>query len=73
MTLALQKLAAEDPSLQLKTDQETGQTILSGMGELHLDIIVDRLRREYGVEAMSARRRSLIVRRSPRRMLRPTP
>ncbi|NHN92762.1 elongation factor G [Acetobacter sicerae] len=51
MTLALQKLAGEDPSLRLKTDQETGQTILSGMGELHLDIIVDRLRREYGVEA----------------------
>lgn len=51
MTLALQKLAAEDPSLKLKTDQETGQTILSGMGELHLDIIVDRMRREYGVEA----------------------
>ncbi|WP_029604469.1 elongation factor G [Kozakia baliensis] len=51
MTLALQKLTAEDPSLQLKTDQETGQTILSGMGELHLDIIVDRLRREYGVDA----------------------
>lgn len=51
MTLALQKLASEDPSLRLKTDQETGQTILSGMGELHLDIIIDRLRREYGVEA----------------------
>lgn len=51
MTLALQKLTAEDPSLHLKTDQETGQTILSGMGELHLDIIIDRLRREYGVEA----------------------
>ncbi|AOW46479.1 translation elongation factor G [Acetobacter ascendens] len=51
MTLALQKLAGEDPSLQLKTDQETGQTILSGMGELHLDIIIDRLRREYGVDA----------------------
>ncbi|HQT60195.1 MAG TPA: elongation factor G [Acidiphilium sp.] len=51
MTLALQKLAGEDPSLRLKTDQETGQTILSGMGELHLDIIIDRLRREYGVEA----------------------
>ncbi|QCE35690.1 elongation factor G [Acetobacteraceae bacterium] len=51
MTIALQKLTAEDPSLQLKTDQETGQTILSGMGELHLDIIVDRLQREYGVEA----------------------
>ncbi|BAK83310.1 elongation factor G [Komagataeibacter medellinensis] len=51
MTLALQKLSGEDPSLRLKTDQETGQTILSGMGELHLDIIIDRLRREYGVEA----------------------
>ncbi|MCX5614315.1 elongation factor G [Bombella saccharophila] len=51
MTLALQKLTAEDPSLHLRTDQETGQTILSGMGELHLDIIVDRLRREYGVDA----------------------
>ncbi|GBQ28582.1 elongation factor G [Gluconacetobacter sacchari DSM 12717] len=51
MTLALQKLAGEDPSLRLKTDQETGQTILSGMGELHLDIIIDRLRREYGVDA----------------------
>jgi elongation factor G len=51
MSLALQKLAAEDPSLRLRTDQETGQTILSGMGELHLEIIVDRLKREYGVEA----------------------
>lgn len=51
MTIGLQKLASEDPSLRLKTDQETGQTILSGMGELHLDIIIDRLKREYGVEA----------------------
>jgi elongation factor G len=51
MTLALQKLAGEDPSLRLRTDQESGQTILSGMGELHLEIIVDRLRREYGVDA----------------------
>jgi elongation factor G len=51
MTIGLQKLAGEDPSLRLKTDQESGQTILSGMGELHLDIIIDRLRREYGVEA----------------------
>jgi elongation factor G len=51
MSLALQKLAAEDPSLRLRTDQETGQTILSGMGELHLEIIIDRLRREYGVDA----------------------
>ena len=50
MTLGLQKLAGEDPSLRLKTDQESGQTILSGMGELHLEIIIDRLRREYGVE-----------------------
>jgi elongation factor G len=51
MTLGLQKLAGEDPSLRLKTDPETGQTILSGMGELHLEIIIDRLKREYGVEA----------------------
>ena len=50
MTIGLQKLAGEDPSLRLKTDQESGQTILSGMGELHLEIIVDRLRREYGVD-----------------------
>jgi elongation factor G len=50
MTLGLQKLAGEDPSLLLRTDQETGQTILSGMGELHLEIIIDRLRREYGVD-----------------------
>jgi elongation factor G len=50
MSLGLQKLVTEDPSLRLKTDQESGQTILSGMGELHLEIIVDRLRREYGVD-----------------------
>ncbi len=51
MTMGLQKLAAEDPSLRLRTDQESGQTILSGMGELHLEIIIDRLKREYGVDA----------------------
>ena len=51
MTLGLQKLAAEDPSLRLRTDPDSGQTILSGMGELHLEIIIDRLKREYGVEA----------------------
>ena len=51
MTLGLQKLASEDPSLRLRTDQESGQTILSGMGELHLEIIIDRLQREYGVDA----------------------
>ena len=50
MSLAIQKLVAEDPSLQCKTDPDSGQTILSGMGELHLDIIIDRLRREYGVD-----------------------
>ena len=51
MGIALQKLAEEDPSFQVKTDQETGQTIISGMGELHLDIIVDRLLREFKVDA----------------------
>lgn len=50
MQIGLGKLAGEDPSLRVKTDQESGQTILSGMGELHLEIIVDRLRREYNVE-----------------------
>ena len=51
MGLALSKLAQEDPSFRVKTDEETGQTIISGMGELHLDIIVDRMRREFSVEA----------------------
>ena len=51
MGLALQRLAAEDPSFRVATDQESGQTIISGMGELHLEIIVDRMRREFKVEA----------------------
>jgi elongation factor G len=51
MGLALGKLAHEDPSFRVKTDQESGQTIISGMGELHLEIIVDRLRREFKVDA----------------------
>ena len=51
MGIALQKLAEEDPSFQVKTDNETGQCIISGMGELHLDIIVDRLLREFKVDA----------------------
>jgi len=51
MGVALGKLAQEDPSFRVKTDEETGQTIISGMGELHLDILVERMRREFGVEA----------------------
>ena len=51
MGVALSKLAQEDPSFQVRTDEESGQTIISGMGELHLDIIVDRLKREFKVEA----------------------
>ncbi len=51
MGIALSKLAQEDPSFRVHTDEESGQTIISGMGELHLEIIVDRMRREFGVEA----------------------
>ena len=51
MALALQKLAEEDPTFKVHTDHETGQTVIAGMGELHLDVLVDRMRREFGVEA----------------------
>jgi elongation factor G len=51
MGIALNKLAQEDPSFRVHTDEESGQTIISGMGELHLEIIVDRMRREFKVEA----------------------
>ena len=51
MGVALSKLAAEDPSFSVRTDEESGQTIIGGMGELHLDIIIDRMKREFGVEA----------------------
>ena len=50
MALALQKLAEEDPTFRQRTDHETGQTVISGMGELHLDVLVERMRREFGVE-----------------------
>ena len=51
MSIALGKLAQEDPSFRVETDEESGQTIISGMGELHLDVLVDRMRREFSVEA----------------------
>ena len=51
MGIALQRLAAEDPSFRVRTDEESGQTIIAGMGELHLEILVDRMKREFGVEA----------------------
>ena len=51
MGLALQKLAEEDPTFRVETDEETGQTVISGMGELHLDILIDRMKREFKVEA----------------------
>ncbi|WP_043584327.1 elongation factor G [Geminisphaera colitermitum] len=55
LSTGLQRLVAEDPTLKVKTDQDTGQTILSGMGELHLEIILDRLKREFKVEATSGK------------------
>jgi elongation factor G len=55
MSTALQRLVAEDPTLKVKTDPDTGQTILAGMGELHLDIIRDRMKREFKVEATSGK------------------
>src|SRR5205085_6271278 len=51
MGVALNRLAQEDPSFRVRTDEESGQTIISGMGELHLEILVDRMKREFGVEA----------------------
>jgi elongation factor G len=55
LSVALQRLGEEDPTFQVRTDEETGQTVISGMGELHLEVIVDRLRREFNVEAAVGR------------------
>ena len=51
MSIALGRLAEEDPTFQVRTNEETGQTKISGMGELHLEVLVDRMKREFGVEA----------------------
>ncbi len=61
MGIALGKLAQEDPSFRVHTDEESGQTIISGMGELHLEIIVDRMKREFSVEANVVNHKLLIV------------
>ena len=61
MSVGLAKLAEEDPTFQVHTDQETGQTIIAGMGELHLEIIVDRLKREFNVDCNAGNRRSPTV------------
>jgi elongation factor G len=64
MGVALNRLSAEDPTFRMHTDPETGQTIIRGMGELHLEIIVDRMKREFKVKRTRASRRLLTVRPS---------
>ena len=64
LAIALGKIAREDPSFRVRTDRETGQTLISGMGELHLEIIVDRLSREFGLGANIGNRRWLTRKRS---------
>ncbi len=64
---ALRKLSEEDPTFRVHSDENTGQTIISGMGELHLDVLVDRMLREFHVQANVGRPRWPIVNRSPGR------
>ncbi len=69
MSEALQKLAEEDPTFKVRVDDETGQTIISGMGELHLDILVDRMLREFKVQANVGNLGLLTMRQSPKPFL----
>ena len=73
MGVALGRLAAEDPSFRVRTDHDSGQTVISGMGELHLDIIVDRMMREFKVEVMSGGPRLRIAKPWPRARISITP
>ena len=67
LTDALRKLADEDPTFVVRFNDETGQTVMSGMGELHLEVLVDRMRREFHVEAHVGKPRVSYRRRSPNR------
>ena len=66
MSVALGRLAEEDPTFQVQTNEETGQTEISGMGELHLEILVDRMKREFNVEANVGKPAGLLPRDHPR-------
>ena len=70
LSKALFALSEEDPTFRVRSDQDTGQTVISGMGELHLEVLVDRMLREFRVDATSASRRSPTARRSGTRSTR---